>query len=77
MDKDDLWREYQEIGQNIRWLGDVRFKLLTLVPTVSGLAVALLALVERTSSGAALAVSLLGLVATVGVLIYDLRNSEV
>lgn len=77
MDNDDLWREYQEIGQNIRWLGEVRFKLLTLVPSVSGLAVALLAQVEVTSAGAALAISLLGLVATVGVFVYDLRNSEI
>lgn len=77
MDKDDLWREYQEISHNIRWLGDVRFRLLALVPSVSGLAVAVLAQVDRASVAAALADSLLGLVATAGLLVYDLRNSEV
>lgn len=77
MDKDDLWREYQEISHNIRWLGDVRFRLLALVPSVSGLAVAVLAQVDRASAAAALAVSLLGLVSTAGLLVYDLRNSEV
>lgn len=46
MDQDDLWREYQEIGHNIRWLGDVRFRLLALAPSVSGLAVALLPQVD-------------------------------
>jgi len=56
-------------------LTDIRFKLLALVPTLSGTAVGLLRAGQ--SPVTLLAVGVLGLAATGGVLVYELRNSEI
>jgi hypothetical protein len=56
-------------------LTDIRFKLLALVPTLSGAAVGLLHAGEAPIE--LLAVGVLGLAATLGVLVYELRNSEI
>jgi hypothetical protein len=53
----------------------VRFKLLALVPTLSGAAVAFTG--RPTAPVQLLALGGLGLAATLGVLFYDLRNSEI
>jgi hypothetical protein len=71
---DRLRLDYQQTTDLMRQITDVRFKLLALVPTLSGAAVAVLG---RPSSAAELiAVGLLGLTATLGVLLYELRNTQ-
>jgi hypothetical protein len=78
--QDLLLALYNEICASWRALVDVRFKLLGLVPAVS---LALLAaLLSRKAPGEGLSdaggvvVSLLGLTATVALMIYDQRNSQ-
>ncbi len=74
-DTDALRLEHDEATQVLRGLVETRFRLLALVPTLAGTVVGL------TSAGAPavelLALGLLGLTATVGVLVYELRNGEV
>jgi hypothetical protein len=72
---DRLQLDYQQTTDQIRTLTDVRFKLLALVPTLSGVAVAFTG--RPTAPVQLLALGGLGLVATLGVLLYDLRNSEI
>ena len=71
---DRLRLDYQQTTDFLRTLTDVRFKLLALVPTVSGAAVALLG--HPGSAIELLALGLLGLTATLGILLYELRNSQ-
>jgi len=66
--------DYQQTGEQLRALTDVRFKLLALVPTISGAAVAVVGKGARASE--LLAVGLVGLVATTGILLYELRNTQ-
>jgi hypothetical protein len=75
MDDDERLRlEYEQAVQVVRSLTDVRFKLLAFVPTTAG---AVVALVSPGSSGVELlAIGLLGLAATLGVLVYELRNAQ-
>ena len=66
--------DYDHTTDLLRTLTDVRFKLLALVPTLSG---AVVALVSASRTGLELlAIGGLGLAATVGVLVYELRNGE-
>jgi hypothetical protein len=71
---DRLRLDYQQTTDLLRQITDVRFKLLALVPTLSGAAVAVLG--RPSSAALLLAVGLLGLSATVGVLLYELRNTQ-
>src|SRR6478609_1187191 len=71
---DDLRLDYNETTDLMRSLTDVRFKLVAFVPTISGAAIAVLGHGKSTSE--LLAVGLLGLVATVGIVIFDLRNTQ-
>ena len=66
--------DYDHTTDLLRTLTDVRFKLLALVPTVSGTAIGLLG--HPGSAAELLGVGLLGLTATSGILLYELRNSE-
>ena len=78
--------EYEQINANFRMLADVRFKLLALIPTLGGTAVFVLSHMglkaEAQVSGPDMVlvivtlVSVLGFFATLGVTIYDQRNSE-
>ncbi|SRR6266566_3264787 len=78
--------EYEQINENFRFLADVRFKLLALVPALGGSSVFVLAKVGfeagegPTSSHslllAVVIVSLVGFFATLGITLYDQRNSE-
>lgn len=79
--------EYAQINDNFRFLADVRFKLLAFLPTLGGIAVFVLSgvgLQAGESSTPAtperlvvvLLISLLGFLATLGVTLYDQRNSE-
>jgi hypothetical protein len=70
----DLQLEYTRATTLFDDLTDVRFKLLALVPTLSGTAVGLLRGGE--SAVTLLAVGILGLAATLGILVYELRNID-
>ncbi|HEY6836474.1 MAG TPA: hypothetical protein VI142_08485 [Gaiellaceae bacterium] len=72
---DRLRLEYDRAVALFAELTEIRFKLLALVPTLSGAAVALLHAGEAPVE--LIAVGLLGLAATLGVLVYELRNSEI
>lgn len=69
-----LSTDYEQTTSLLRTLTDVRFKLLAFVPTISGAAVAVLG--HGRSTGELLAVGLLGLTATLGVVVYELRNTQ-
>jgi hypothetical protein len=71
---DDLRLDYNQTTDLMRGLTDVRFKLVAFVPTISGAAIAVLG--HGHSTPELLAVGLLGLVATVGIVIFDLRNTQ-
>lgn len=66
--------DYDQTTDLIRTLTDVRFKLLAFVPTITGAAVALLG--RGHSAAELLSVGSLGLVATIGIVIYELRNTQ-
>jgi hypothetical protein len=66
--------DYSQTTAHLRELADTRFKLVALLPTISGAAVALLS--RHPSPGQLLAVGVLGLCATAGVVVYELRNSR-
>jgi hypothetical protein len=74
-DQRELLRlDYEQTADLVRALTDVRFKLLAFVPTIAGATVGLL---SNTASAAQLVgVGLLGFVATVGILMYELRNTQ-
>jgi len=71
---DRLRLEYEQMLQLARTLTEVRFKLLAFVPTIAGFGVAFFG--KPGPAVELLAIGLIGLVATLGVLIYELRNSE-
>ena len=76
MDADEIHRfDYEQTTQFMRSLADIRFKLLAFIPTIAGASVGLLG--KNPSQSELLAVGLLGLVATVGILLHELRNSQV
>jgi hypothetical protein len=76
VDADDRLRlDYEQTTALYRTLVDVRFKLLAIVPTISGAAVAFLG--RPRSAAELLALGLLGLVATLGIFLYELRNTEI
>ena len=77
----DIWKaEYEQINNNFRMLAETRFKLLALVPTLTGAAVYLLSKMTAGKQGADYAMvgflSVLGFLATLGITFYDQRNSE-
>jgi len=74
-DQDELLRlEYESASRLLGTFTEIRFKLLALVPTLTG---AVVALVSGGRSGVELlAIGGLGLAATSGVLAYELRNGE-
>ena len=75
MDADERLRlDYEQTNGQITALTDVRFKLLGIVPTVALAAVGIGG--AHPSTGGLIGVGLLGLVATLGILLYELRNTE-
>jgi hypothetical protein len=73
-DDEKLQLDYDTTVRLVLALTDVRFKLLALVPTIAAAAVAI---ASRSATPAELvAVGLLGFVATAGILVYELRNSQ-
>jgi hypothetical protein len=76
MDADDRLRlDYEQTTELMRTLSDIRFKLLAFVPTIAGATVGLVGRSEPSS--VLLAVGLLGLSATLGILLYELRNAQI
>jgi hypothetical protein len=74
-EKDELLRlEYESASRRFEQLTEIRFKLLALVPSLTG---AVVALISPGRSGVELlAIGGLGLAATAGVLAYELRSGE-
>ncbi|HEY6961588.1 MAG TPA: hypothetical protein VI408_06850 [Gaiellaceae bacterium] len=76
MTPDDAARaDYAGTTDLIRVLTDVRFRLLALVPTIAGAGVGLLS--RGGSSAERIAVGAIGLSATLGVAVYELRNTQI
>ena len=76
LDADDRLRlDYEQTTQYLRTLIDVRFKLLAFVPTVSGIAVAIVG--RPRPAAELLGVGILGLLATLGIFVYELRNTQI
>jgi membrane protease YdiL (CAAX protease family) len=76
MDADERLRlDYEQTTQLLRTLTDIRFKLLAFVPTIAGASVGLVG--HPRPAADLLGVGLLGLVATLGVVLYELRNSQI
>ncbi|TMK77929.1 MAG: hypothetical protein E6G45_08130 [Actinobacteria bacterium] len=76
MDADDRLRlDYEQTMQLVRALTDIRFRLLAFVPTIAAAAVGFLG--RPRPAVELLSIGLLGLGATFGILIYELRNSQV
>lgn len=68
--------DYDQTTKLVATLMDVRFKLLAFVPTIAGAAVALVGKGKPTGAEL-LGIGILGLIATFGVLLYELRNTQV
>ena len=75
MDADNGLRlDYEQTTQLLRTLVDVRFKLLAFVPTVAAAAVGLVG--RPRPAAELLGVGMLGLLATLGIFVYELRNTQ-
>jgi hypothetical protein len=74
-DRADLRVDYEKTIDLFKLLADIRFKLLALVPSVVGAAIGLTS--NSSDPQSTFAVATLGLVATLGILIYELRNSHI
>jgi hypothetical protein len=72
---DRLELDYERTSEMFNLLADIRFKLIALVPAVAGVGTAVLG-DGGMDAEIQLALGLLGLVATLGILVYELRNSE-
>ena len=70
---------YGQLCDSFRQLTDVRFKLLALVPSISGTAIALISKdldVFREAPLPRTVVAILGFIVTLGIVFYDQRNSQ-
>jgi len=75
VDTDEALRlDYDQTTKFINSLTDVRIKMLAFVPTISGAAVGLLG--DPRPAAELIGVALLGLVATLGIFVYELRNAQ-
>jgi hypothetical protein len=66
--------DYDQTTKLIHGFQDLRTKMLAFVPTITGTAVGLLG--EARPATELLGIALLGLVATVGIFVYELRNAQ-
>jgi hypothetical protein len=69
--RDMLMKEYSEISANFRLLTDIRFKLLAFLPIAAGASV-----LVGGDNPKVVAFSLFGLVVTVGLMTYNMRNDQ-
>ena len=67
---------YEQVCESWRALIGVRFKLLGFVPSISGVAVAVLIDAQGVTPAAGAGLATFGLLATVGIYLYDQRNSQ-
>jgi len=72
---DKIKLDYERTAQYFFHLADVRFKLLALLPIVSGTALAIVP--AHLEPPETLALGMLGLVVSAGLLLYDQRNSQI
>jgi hypothetical protein len=73
--EDRLRLDYDQTTQLLRALTDIRFKLIAFVPTIAAASVGFFG--KPRPAVELLAIGLLGLTATLGILIYELRNSQI
>jgi hypothetical protein len=74
-DERELLRlDYAQTTELVSALTDIRFKLLAFVPTIAGATVGLLS--DTPPAAQLVAIGLLGFIATAGVLMYELRNTQ-
>ena len=71
---EDLRLDYAQTTELLRGITDVRFRLLAIVPTLAGAAVAFMS--RGRPAAELLAVGLLGLAATLGIVLYEVRNTQ-
>jgi hypothetical protein len=77
-----LRMEYEQVNNNFRMLADIRFKLLALVPALGGAAIFVLSGFTLSQGATApphsivLMIGVMGFLATLGITIYDQRNTE-
>ena len=74
-DEELLKLDYAETLETYRQFVDIRFKILAFIPTLSGIAVALLTSSEI-GKAQTVAISALGFIVSLGIVIYDQRNSQ-
>lgn len=72
VDRETLRVEYAQAFETQKMLVDVRFRLLAFVPTVTGVSAGLL---KDTVEGE-LGLAILGLLASLGIVMYEIRNSQ-
>lgn len=79
--------EYEQTNNNFRTLSEIRFKLLSFLPTLGGVAIFALSFLGLAPDNTTFiptinhlwivaGVSILGFIATLGIVFYDQRNSE-
>jgi hypothetical protein len=75
-DSDDRLRlDYDQTTELLRMLTDIRFKLIAFVPAIAAASVGFFG--KPRPAVELLAIGLLGLTATFGILVYELRNSQI
>lgn len=72
--RERLQLDYEQTIAYFNLLSDIRFKLLAFVPTLSGVSVALVSS-AKVSQSTALALGILGIFVTLGIIMYELRNT--
>lgn len=71
----DISLDYEQTACYFKELHEARFRLLALLPIVSGAAIALLP--ENTTRSGEIALGVFGFMVTVGLCIYDQRNTQI
>ncbi len=72
-DRKILLADYAQTMNVFNMLAEIRFKLVALLPTLAGIA---FVFIDEGSAERRAAIGLLGLVSTLGVLIYEVRNTS-
>ena len=72
---ENLRLDYQQTNEYIKLLTDIRFKLLVFTPVISGITFAFSEYILN-EKGIIFIAGILGFVATLGIIIYDQRNSQ-
>ena len=71
-----LLKEYGEVATDFRTLTDLRFRMLSFLPVISGLVAAGVAIKGDLAGVGTLTLALLGLTATIGLATYNARNDQ-